>query len=61
MADFYLLDMAGRNNNYVSSRLDIILTNLPINNPKYSTTITIFDHAWVRDLLRKKEKKQHPQ
>ncbi len=60
MADFHLIDVAGRNNNYVSSRLDLILTNLPINNPKYSTTITIFDHAWVRDLLGKKEKKTTP-
>jgi exonuclease III len=37
-----------RNNNQVSSRLDLILTNLPITQPKYYTKITIFDHAWVQ-------------
>jgi hypothetical protein len=37
-----------RNNNQISSRLDLILTNLPITHPKYHTKITIFDHAWVQ-------------
>jgi DNA replication initiation complex subunit (GINS family) len=37
-----------RNNNQISSRLDLILTNLPITHPKYSISMTIFDHAWVQ-------------
>jgi exonuclease III len=37
-----------RNNNQVSSRLDLILTNLPITQPKYYTSTTIFDHAWIQ-------------
>jgi hypothetical protein len=37
-----------RNNNQISSRLDLILTNLPITQPKYSISMTIFDHAWVQ-------------
>jgi exonuclease III len=36
-----------RNNNQISSRLDLILTNLPITQPKYHISMTIFDHAWV--------------
>jgi hypothetical protein len=37
-----------RNNNQISSRLDLILTNLPITQPKYSISMTVFDHAWVQ-------------
>ncbi len=37
-----------RNNNQISSRLDLILTKLPITQPKYATSTTIFDHAWVQ-------------
>jgi hypothetical protein len=37
-----------RNNNQISSRLDLILTNLPITQPKYSISTTIFDHAWIQ-------------
>ncbi len=59
VAENYLIDMASytnkkqhtwyrRNNNKISSRLDLILTNLPVIRPKYSITVTIFDHAWVQ-------------
>jgi exonuclease III len=59
IAENHLIDMASytnrkqqtwfrRNNNKISSRLDLILTNLPIIRPKYSISITIFDHAWVQ-------------
>ncbi len=59
MEDHHLIDIATlannkqhtwfrRNNNKVSSRLDLILTNLPVIRPKYTTSITIFDHAWVQ-------------
>ena len=37
-----------RNNNQISSRLDLILTNLPITQPRYHTTTTIFDHSWAQ-------------
>jgi hypothetical protein len=37
-----------RNNNKISSRLDLILTNLPVTNLKYTIKTTIFDHAWVQ-------------
>ncbi len=37
-----------RNNNRISSWLDLILTSLPVTQPKYTTSITIFDHAWVQ-------------
>jgi hypothetical protein len=59
MADQHLIDLAERtnkkqhtwyrrNNNQVSSRLDLILTNLPVTQPEYNTKITIFDHAWIQ-------------
>jgi hypothetical protein len=59
MEDFHPEDLANvtgnkqhtwyrRNNNQISSRLDMILTNLPIINPKYVTKHTIFDHAWTQ-------------
>ncbi len=59
IAENHLIDMASytnkkqhtwyrRNNNKISSRLDLILTNLPIVRPKYSITVTIFDHTWVQ-------------
>jgi exonuclease III len=37
-----------RNNNQISSQLDLILTNLPITQPKYSISSTFFDHAWIQ-------------
>jgi exonuclease III len=59
IAENHLIDMATlmnkkqhtwyrRNNNKISSRLDLILTNLPIVRPRYSISITIFDHTWVQ-------------
>jgi hypothetical protein len=59
IADQHLIDLAERthkkqhtwyrrNNNQVSSRLDLILTNLPVTQPKYKVKITIFDHAWIQ-------------
>jgi hypothetical protein len=59
IAENHLIDMAShtnkkqhtryrRNNNKISSRLNLILTNLPIVRPKYSISITIFYHAWVQ-------------
>jgi hypothetical protein len=59
IAENHLIDMASltnkkqhtwyrRNNNKISSRLDLILTNLPIVRPRYSISITRFDHAWVQ-------------
>jgi exonuclease III len=58
LEDYHLTDIATatnnkqhtwfrRNNNKISSRLDLILTNLPLTRPRYTTSITIFDHAWV--------------
>ncbi len=71
MAEFHLIDMAvrtnkqqhtwyRRNNNKISSRLDLILTNLPVPNPKYSTSIIIFDHAWVQASFGQKREKTAP-
>jgi hypothetical protein len=44
----------------ISSRLDIILTNLPITNPTNFSKITIFDHAWVQTSFGKKRERTHP-
>jgi hypothetical protein len=49
-----------RNNNQISSRLDLILTNLPITQPKYSTSTTIFDHAWVQASFGQKREATTP-
>jgi hypothetical protein len=59
IAEHHLIDLAAhlnrrqhtwfrRNNNQISSRLDLILTNLPLIQPKYHISMTIFDHAWVQ-------------
>ncbi len=69
--DFHLVDLASRaqnnqhtwirrNNNTVSSRLDLILTNLPISNLKYSVKPTIFDHAWVQAAFGQKKEHVNP-
>jgi exonuclease III len=71
MEDLHLVDLATRtqntqhtwfrrNNNTISSRLDMILTNLPISNPKYSTKLTIFDHAWVQASFGQKREHTNP-
>jgi hypothetical protein len=49
-----------RNNNTISSRLDLILTNLPISNLKYSAKSTIFDHAWVQATFGQKREHTNP-
>ena len=36
-----------RKNMTQSSRLDMILTNIPMDNLRYSSTISIFDHSWL--------------
>jgi hypothetical protein len=59
VAEHHLIDMAAytnkkqhtwfrRNNNRISSRLDLIPTNLPVTQSKYTTSITILDHGWVQ-------------
>jgi hypothetical protein len=69
--DLHLVDLASRarnmqhtwirrNNNTISSRLDLILTNLPITNLKYSTKPTIFDHAWVQATFGQKKEHTNP-
>jgi exonuclease III len=69
--DLHLVDLASRarntqhtwfrrNNNTVSSRLDLILTNLPISNLKYSVKSTIFDHAWVQATFGQKREHTNP-
>jgi exonuclease III len=49
-----------RNNNKISSRLDMILTNLPVNNLKYMVRSTIFDHAWVQATFGQKRARTNP-
>ena len=49
-----------RNDNTQSSRLDMILTNLPITELNYKTTITIFDHALVQASFGQKRQKTQP-
>jgi exonuclease III len=69
--DLHLIDLASRardtqhtwfrrNNNTVSSRLDLILTNLSISNLKYSAKTTIFDHAWVQATFGQKKEHTNP-
>jgi hypothetical protein len=69
--DLHLVDLASRarntqhtwfrrNNNTVSSRLDLILTNLPISNLKYSVKSTIFDHARVQATFGQKREHTNP-
>jgi hypothetical protein len=71
LEDYHLTDIATvannkqhtwfrRNNNRVSSRLDLILTNLPVTRPKYVTSITIFDHAWVQASFGQKREQSTP-
>jgi hypothetical protein len=71
LEDYHLTDIATvannkqhtwfrRNNNRVSSRLDLILTNLPVTRPKYVTSITIFDHAWVQASFGQKREQSIP-
>jgi hypothetical protein len=71
LEDYHLTDIATitnnkqhtwfrRNNNRVSSRLDLILTNLPVTRPKYVTSITIFDHAWVQASFGQKRESTIP-
>jgi hypothetical protein len=71
MEDFYLEDLANRtgnkqhtwyrrNNHQISSRLVMILTNLPIRNPKYQTKTTIFDHAWTQASFGQKREQTNP-
>jgi hypothetical protein len=69
--DLHLIDLASRardaqhtwfrrNNNTISSRLDMILTNLSISNLKYSVKSTIFDHAWVQATFGQKKEHTNP-
>jgi hypothetical protein len=69
--DLHLVDLAfrarntqhtwfRRNNNTISSRLDLILTNLPISNLKYTVKSTIFDHAWVQATFGQKKEHTNP-
>jgi exonuclease III len=69
--DLHLIDLASRardtqhtwfrrNNNTVSSRLDLILSNLSISNLKYSVKSTIFDHAWVQATFGQKKEHTNP-
>jgi hypothetical protein len=69
--DLHLIDLASRarntqhtwfrrNNNTISSRLDLVLTNLPISNLKYSVKSTIFDHAWVQATFGQKKEHTNP-
>ncbi len=43
-----------------SSRLDLILTNLPISNLKYSSKPTFFDHTWVQATFGQKKEHTNP-
>jgi hypothetical protein len=71
MEDFHLEDLANRtgnkqhtwyrrNDNQILSRLAMILTNLPIRNPKYQTKTTIFDHAWTQASFGQKREQTNP-
>jgi hypothetical protein len=71
MEDLHLMDLGARarntqhtwirrNNNTISSCLDLILTSLPVSNLKYSSKATIFDHSWVQATFGQKKEHTNP-
>jgi hypothetical protein len=63
--DLHLFDLASRPRKmqrawYCTSRLGLILTNLPIVNLKYRNTITIFGNALVKASFVQKRQKTTP-